>query len=305
MNVLQLRYFMQVVGDRSFTKAARTLNVAQPAVSRQVRLLEGELGVELLVRHAGGADATEAGSLLYFKAQSLLALIGEIRNEVGAKSKEPSGTIRIGFVPSIGNFLIPPLVESYRARFPKVAIQLFEGFSNVLSGWLLSDRIDVAILSEHNRNPLLIYQQLYEEDLWLFHNFRSERSKRKYTLEDVVGKPLVQTSADTGLRRILNKSPLPAGAALNIVVEVESLLVLKHLVRNGVGYHVSPYTSFFDSIREKALYGGPIHGISILRSIALAKGRPISRATSELIALTRSEIARLQSITGDHIRPRG
>ena len=145
MELRQLRYFVSVVRERSFSKASEKLHIAQPALSRQMQLLEEEFGVELLHRTAKGAHATEAGRRFKGLAEFVLNYIAEIKPTLTQFASEPSGNIVIGLPPSLAFILAPRLVEGTRRRFPLVTLRIIEGFSVFLAEWLEEFRLDLAV----------------------------------------------------------------------------------------------------------------------------------------------------------------
>src|SRR3954454_14862398 len=101
MNFRQLKYFVAVVEAGKMTRAADQLHVAQTALGMQIRQLEEDLGVALLVRHSRGVEPTKAGSLLHLRAISILKEVEEARKEVRACEREDSEVIRLGITPAL------------------------------------------------------------------------------------------------------------------------------------------------------------------------------------------------------------
>ena len=119
MELKQLGYFLGVAESGSFSKAAVRLSVAQPILSRQIKLLESELGVELLYRNGRGVVLSEAGKMLETYARSVAQLVEKAQSEIGALRAEPQGRVAIAMPPSIGWMLTGPLVLRCREAFPE------------------------------------------------------------------------------------------------------------------------------------------------------------------------------------------
>lgn len=304
MDVIQLRYFASVARLRSFSKAAAALNVSQPAITRQIRLLEAELGTQLLFRHSRGAEPTEAGLVLGAGAEAILRLFEQTRSEIIAQAAHPTGSIRIGFPPSIGNLLVGSTVSLYRARYPKVMVHLVEGFSHLLREWLLADRIDLAVMTSLEPHRLLVSEPLYEEDLWMLAPALPGRRRavRSFGIEQLAKRPLIQTSRANSLRVLLEGVAADHGLALNVVVEADALPVIKDLVRQGVGVHASPYSAVIRDVESGAFSGGPIRGLAISRVIVRRIDRPVTRAVLEMTSLIRHELLRVAPQAGRSIR---
>ena len=305
MDLLQLRYFLRVAQLGSFTKAAAALHIAQPAITRQVRLLEEELGVELLLRHSRGAEATEAGIKLAAGAESIFRNLAQLRAEVIASSQSVTGNLRIGFPPSVGDLLVSNVVTVYRQRYPDVVLSLREGYSEALRDDLLGDRLDLAVITGSESNPLLVARPLYEEQLWVLEaNGRGAvpAAGRSYSLADVAKRPLIQPSRTNTLRLLLESRAAEAGLELNVVVEAEALHLIKELVRKGVGCHVSPYSAVSGEVGHGDFAGGPLKGLVVSRQLVRRIDRPVSAALLRFTETFDAEVARAERAARGAIR---
>jgi LysR family transcriptional regulator, nitrogen assimilation regulatory protein len=139
------RYFLAIAEAGSVASAARVLRIAQPALSRQLTALENELGVPLFVRHRRGVELTEAGALLRDRARGLLQEVERVRNEVAAKSTEPSGRLSFGIPPSLSAAITVPLVERFCSQYPKVELSIQEGPTETLTAELAAGRLDATL----------------------------------------------------------------------------------------------------------------------------------------------------------------
>jgi LysR family nitrogen assimilation transcriptional regulator len=301
MDLVQLKYFLRVAELRSFSKAADVLHVAQPAITRQIRLLEEELGVALFHRHSRGSEPTEAGQLLETRAAALLRMADQTRVDVVSRAVVPTGSVRVGFPPSVGNLLIGSTVATYRAKYPAVLISLVEGYNQVLQEWMLSDRIDVAVMTGFESHPLLESMPLFEEGLWLL-GPRSRERKRSYTVRDLEHRPLIQTSHHNSLRMLLERAAAAQGFALNIVIQAEALEVIKQLVRRKVGFHVSPYSSVGPDAHRAMYSGGPLRDLAISRHLVWRNDRPRTRAVTEFKRILVEELKQAALVPGALIR---
>ena len=131
MNLKQLEYFVNVAELGSFSKAALILNIAQPALSRQVRLLETDLHVTLLMRNGRGVVLTEAGQRLFDHSVGILQLVSRVREDIQATREEPAGRIVVGLPPSMARLLTLPLVDSFRRTLPQARLAIVEGLSSI------------------------------------------------------------------------------------------------------------------------------------------------------------------------------
>ena len=134
MDLKQIEYFVRVAELGSFTRAAVVLNIAQPALSRQVRLLEVELRQNLLVRNGRGAVPTEAGKLLLEHGRGILHQVERAREELGRVRGALAGRVAIGLPTSVARVMTVPLTRAFRNELPEVRLSISEGLSGAILG---------------------------------------------------------------------------------------------------------------------------------------------------------------------------
>lgn len=298
MDLVQLKYFLKVVELRSMTKAAQALHVAQPAITRQIRQLEEELGVELLHRHSRGAEPTEAGLQLQVGAQAMLRLASETRATVQATTQQVIGTVRVGFPPSVGAALVAQAAAAFRCAHPMAELILDEGYSARLRDALLSDRLDIAVLTDAPANPLLHQTPLYEESLWVFYphgsTIPSQTRGENLPLRSLRDQALIQPGPDNTLRQLIEHAARTEGFVLNVVMQSESLAVTRGLLASSVGAHVSPYTALQVDLQAGALDGQQIEGMWVTRSLARRVDRPLTLAQQKFIGALQDQVGALK-----------
>jgi DNA-binding transcriptional LysR family regulator len=145
MELRHLRYFVAIAEERSFTRAAERLWVAQPGLSTQVRRLEAELGIKLFHRHTRGVELTAAGELFLERARATLAAAEEART-IGAKLEAALiGTIRLGLASEAPARLAPTLLDGFGRDRPNVEVTTFESYAGALMHDLRERRLDAVI----------------------------------------------------------------------------------------------------------------------------------------------------------------
>ena len=152
MDLKQLEYFVRVAELGSFTRAAVALDVAQPALSRQVRLLEVELRQNLLTRNGRGAAPTEAGKLLLEHGRGILHQVERAREELGRVRGALAGRVALGLPPSVAKAMAVPLIREFRQRMPDATLSISEGLSVGMQESLVTGRLDIALL--YNASPV-------------------------------------------------------------------------------------------------------------------------------------------------------
>ena len=146
MNFKQLQSFVHVAELGSFSKAALVLDIAQPALSRQVRALEIDLRETLLLRNGRGVVLTEAGQRLYEHGVNILQALAQAESDMGANRDAPVGRITIGLPPSLGRQLTLPLIDGFQRRLPLARLAIVEGLSSHIGEWISSGRVDLGLL---------------------------------------------------------------------------------------------------------------------------------------------------------------
>lgn len=146
MDLYQLEYFLEAARQRSFTRAAAKLNLAQAALSEQMRKLEGELGAKLFNRGRRETSLTPAGETLRTHAESLLAQATVARRAVGDLVAMRGGRLAVGAIPSVSACLLPAVVAGFRRKHPQVELALHEGTSEAVAHWVESGKIELGVV---------------------------------------------------------------------------------------------------------------------------------------------------------------
>jgi LysR family nitrogen assimilation transcriptional regulator len=252
VNLKQLEYFVAVAELGSFSKAAVILNIAQPALSRQVRLLETDLHVTLLMRNGRGVVLTEAGKRLFDHSVGILQLVSRVREDIEASRDVPSGRIVVGLPPSMGRLLTLPLVEGFRRALPKARLTIVEGLSAHLAEWISTGRVDIGLLHNPEPQPALEVTPVLEEPLGLVSPAQKSSEMRggkagkgagkkvsrrdTATLAELTRLPLILPERSHAMRKLLETQAALSGHKLNVALEVSSVQSILDLVRAGHGH---------------------------------------------------------------------
>jgi LysR family nitrogen assimilation transcriptional regulator len=281
VNTKQLRYFTAVATEGTFTRASAKLRVAQPALSRQIALLESELGTALLIRHRRGVGLTDAGAALLDRARPVLLSLDRIQSEIMDYSAAPAGPLRIGCTPTLTSRLVVKPVLRIRERLPNVAVQIQEGVSHQLCRAVLSDELDAAIVSENLAESFLAAEALFEEQVWLFGPLDKKTYRRKATLQQICKVPMILARSPQTTRRIVDHALAAAKLKLNVVAESDSIQATREFIVSGIGHTIAPYSALIGDVQRGLMFGCPIEPYSIRRSLVRRNDRPISRALQD------------------------
>src|SRR3984885_3610775 len=160
MQYRQLFYFVKIVEAGSFSQAARTIHVAQPALSQQIAELEASLGVPLLQRSARGVKPTVAGEKLYEEASSILRKLESLPSIVRSSTGEMRGLVSVGMPASLSTTLVGPFIETCRADHPAITLKFIDGDSEFLRDEVEKSRLDLALVYEDEFFPVVLRQPL-------------------------------------------------------------------------------------------------------------------------------------------------
>ncbi len=293
MDLKQLRTLLAIAESGSVTTAADMLHIVQPAVSRQLRLLEEELGSPLFERGRRGMQLTDAGHVLVAHARRALRELDRARAQIVPAPGEVSGAVTLGLLPSTSTLLTGPLVSELRGRYPRLAVRVVVGYTGHLQQWLENGDLDVALLYGSSPSSLLEVYPMLDEVLCAVGAPGSVLQPGKpVRLADLAKLPLILPQPPHGLRRLVEEACKAAGSPLEIVAETNAMSVQKELAIWGQGYTVLPSVSVVDDVARGVLVAVPIMEPELQRRLVLAlpTTRHASTATRSVHAAMRSII---------------
>ncbi len=296
MNLRQLEYFVQVAELGSFSRAARLLGLAQPALSRQVRALETDLRETLLLRNGRGVELTDAGRRLFEHAIAILQHVAHARDDMGAQRDEPVGRIVVGLPPSLGRQLTRPLIDAFRSELPRARLAIVEGLTAHIAEWIATGRVDLALLHNPDATPELDIVPVLEEMLCLVQPAPPRRPGKRSPARERTPLPLAQLSSFPlvvpdrmhALRRLMETQAALAGVQLDIAWEVSSVPSIVDLVAAGYGNAVLPRSAVAASGRAaqltmRPLGDPPLHSVLCMAASAHRRATPLARRVAGLL----------------------
>jgi len=299
MDLKQLEYFVRVAELGSFTRAAGVLNIAQPALSRQVRLLEVELRQNLLLRNGRGVTVTEAGKLLLEHGRGILHQVERAREDLGRVRGALAGRVALGLPPSIAKMLTVPLTHAFRKRLPNAALSISEGLTISMLEGLQTGRLDIALLYNPPASPELDTRPLMDEELLLIgpRPAQGRASAPAIALREVSTLPLVIPSRPNAIRMVVETEMAAIGCKPSISLEIDGVTAILDLVADGAGYAILPRYSVAMASRPEVYQLRPITKPRLLSRLALATaaGRTTTmtqQAMIELIQQVAAEVLR-------------
>jgi LysR family transcriptional regulator, nitrogen assimilation regulatory protein len=300
VDLKQIEYFVRVAELGSFTRASSALNIAQPALSRQVRLLEVELRQNLLVRNGRGATTTEAGKLLLEHGRGILHQVDRAREELGRVRGALAGRVAIGMPPSIAKVLTVPLSRDFRARLPHAALSISEGLSFAMQESLINGRLDIALLYGAVVTPGLDITPLLEEDLYLVQRQSSRKANQSVSLKEVAALPLIIPTRPNAIRMLVESELANINCQPTISLEIDGVPAILDLVLDGAGCAVLSQNAVATSGHPELFSVRPITGLRSKLSVAISSLRPATLTQQAMLELVQQLTQQLLQHTFQH-----
>lgn len=290
----QLRYFVQVATLRSINKAAGHLHIAQSALSRRMRQIEYDLGVDLFERSRKGVELTSAGRRLLGRAASLTDDFRRLREFVTDPRSAPSQQLHVGMVPGPSLLLLNQLVAQFHRAAPDIVLQIVEGTTQTLTGQVEAGELEMAIVTDPPPLPRLQFRPLWAEVLFLVAppGMTSRRRMRRL--------PFVVPSQSPAIREIIEKAMQRLGMSFHVDLEMPSSANVKRLIASGGAYAIMPYSAISEEFGGKSFTLDRVPDFSILRVLATSQDRAVLPEARTLIGLIDDLIA--ERIAADPVK---
>ncbi len=298
MEIRQLEYFVAVVEEANFTRAAAKLDVTQPGVSAQIRLLERELGQALLDRSGRRVRLTHVGAAVLPHVRAALRAIADARNAVDELMGMVRGRVSLGMIASCSSVKIPRLLAEFHDRYPDVEITLLEANSDLLIEGLRSGELDLALVSLGHTPQSDIATQIVTSEAIVAAVSRGNplAKMRAIPLEGLEKHPLISLPQGTGIRTCLDEACAAKGLQPRILFEAGNLNMLASLAARGLGVAFLP-ESFAQSCPQE-LHVITVTHPSLSGRIALAwrAQGPASPAAKTFISQARALFATMPGL---------
>jgi LysR family transcriptional regulator, nitrogen assimilation regulatory protein len=252
------------------TRAADQLHVAQPALGLQIKQLERELDVVLLVRHSRGVVPTNAGKLLFERAQSILKLVEESRREVKALGSVARETVILGVTPSIMLQVGSDILLDARDEMPEVFLSLVEEMSHVLIDALERGEVDMALAYDIPERPGLVRKPVLQEELLLVSAKGAAPKGKSIALAKALERDLVQAGERDMIRRLIHDAADTLSLPVKIAFEAQSIAAMKDIAARGLASSIIPFGTAADELERGTLVGQRIEP-AIKRTLYLVR----------------------------------
>lgn len=262
---------MKVVEAGNMTAAAQRLGLAQPALGAQIKQLEEELGVKLLVRHSRGVEATDAGRLLAERARAILSEVNRTRADLRAMGERHEDHIVLGVNPSIVLMLGADLLRRAREKMPDIAVSLVEERTPVLLEALDRGEINISFLYNVAARPGLERTAVIEEDLLLVTAKPDHPVAETVSLAEALEHDLVIAGSRGVIRHIVEGEAKRLGLRMKLAWEVHSISSMKAMIAEGAAASIMPFSLAGEELRSGALLGRRIDRPALTRTLYVVR----------------------------------
>jgi DNA-binding transcriptional LysR family regulator len=291
----RLQVFHAVAKHLSFTKAAETLFMTQPAVTFQVKQLEEQLNTRLFDRAQGRIALTPAGQLAFEYAERILALSAELDTRLKEMGGQAAGPLLIGASMTIGEYVLPQLIGQFKARFPAVRPSLFVGNSEAVQERVAERTLDLGFIEGDSHLPLLQLEVCCEDELQVVCAPSHLLAKNALALPASLAQhAYIGREAGSGTRAVIDRYLQNAGVApesLNTVVELGSPEAIKGLVATGMGFAIMSRVITAKELQLGSLVQVPLEPPLIRNfSVVYAKERFHSRLVAAFLRFAKEQL---------------
>jgi LysR family nitrogen assimilation transcriptional regulator len=298
MDLKQLELFVTVADLGGFSRAARVLGVAQPAISRQVRSLEVELRQSLLLRNGRGATPTEAGKRLLQHARGILQQVDRARRDVDDTKGASVGKVVVGLPPTAARHLTVPFVREFRQRYPRASLSIVEGLSSTIQEWLAVGRVDVGLVYNPTASPAIDFRILLEEPLGLIGPRKAGDEPRRVRLLDLPRYPLIIPSRPHAIRRLVETRLAALGLKPLVAMEIDAVAAILELVAEGHGFAVLSPRALHGAATASRLHARTIVQPQLKSALAIVTSSQRPSTPSQ-----RAAIAMIEELVGPALAP--
>ncbi|MDF2814831.1 MAG: LysR family transcriptional regulator [Paenibacillus sp.] len=297
MELRQLQYAIQIAADKNFSRAAEKLHIAQPSLSQQLSKLEKEIGVLLFHRNTNAVELTHAGALFIEKAQKVIDMMEQIKQEMDDISHTRKGRLTIGSLPITGAHILPMVLPVFQKRFPEIEIVLVEETSARLEQLTANGQTDLSLLSLPLVEEALSYHILIEEEIWLAlppqHPLQISDGV-SVEVKQLEHEPFIILKKGQGFRKLTLDLCSQAGFSPRIVFESSNIETVQSLVAAGMGIAFVPAMVARGQWSEiTPTYAALANNPTRTLVISHRKGRYLSKAAEAFIA-TMKEVLQTQ-----------
>jgi DNA-binding transcriptional LysR family regulator len=286
MDVRQLEMFRAVAEDGAFTRAARRLHVSQSAVSRQLKLLEEELGTLLLHRTGRGVTLTAAGELMLKTANRIHRDMQDVVWQISETQSLQRGLLRLGGGMTVCLYILPRLLKKFRTLHKNVDLRVTSGTAEAVLRLVRNHQVDLGLLTLPIVEADLEVRPVLKEEMVVVTAPRHPLSRERFVEPRSLGRyPLILFEPGSNTRKVLDRFFLEQEIPVNVAMETENVEIIKAMVANGLGVTLIPYAAIAADMRTHRFGWARVRGRRLYRETGWVylKSDYVPRAVPEVL----------------------
>ncbi|MBI3402377.1 MAG: LysR family transcriptional regulator [Acidobacteria bacterium] len=297
MDLRQLEILQAIAETGSFTACGRKLHVSQSAISRQILLLEEELGEPLFLRVGRQVQMTPAAESLVQLGQRVFV---DLKDTVGAitdRTRELRGTLRLSGGMTVCLYVFPPLLKHLRRVHPHLDVRLMVATAGKSVQEIRAGRVDAGLLTlPVDESDLVTVPVLREELLLVTPPSHPLARRRKVLPRDLAGQPFVLFEIGSATRKVIDHFFVSEQIEPTILMDTENVEIIKAMVKTGMGIGIVPYQAVAREVRSGQLFCARIEGHELVRETGwvYARANRVPRVIHELLAAFEAVRSRLR-----------
>jgi len=288
MDLRQLEMFQAIVETGSFTRAGEKLFVSQSAISRQIKLLEEELGDQVFERIHRKVYLTQAGEVLLKHSRQIFGQIRTMTEEIADLTHLRRGTLRLAGGMSVCTYLFPKLLKYYRYLYPQVEVVISTGVAEEILRGLRINEIDLALLSlPYDEEDLEVHPAITEELVLIMEPNHPLAHKDEIQLSDLEPYTFIHFERGSNTRKVIEQALRDGGIRPRNTMELQNVEIIKPLVENGLGVSIVPLPAVMRDVPRRSLHYRRIKGRKMYRELGWValKSNYISAVEKQLLTL--------------------
>ncbi|KFX61331.1 LysR family transcriptional regulator [Paraburkholderia fungorum] len=293
MDLKQIQYFIALFEDGSVTRAAKRLNIVQPALSMQVAKLEEELHQQLFERGSHGMTPTAAGRLMYRLFLPIMRDLAHARQQLIQRDEIVTGRVSIGLIASISESVLADSLSRYHEKYPHVEVTVSDGYSATFIDWVAGGQLDAALINKPRGKLSLDAHAILDEEMVLATSAaHGPDLPHAIELAKLPELELVLPTKRHGLRGVLDTAAQHEDVLLTPRFEIDVLSSIVQLVGKTRFATILPRIVVERAVRAGTLRAYPILAPRIVRHIVCITHprRPLSAAAEALISIIADEL---------------
>ena len=305
MDLKQIDYFLSLARERNMTRAARQLNIVQPALSMQIGRLEKTLGKRLFDRTPQGMSLTPAGETLLEHASAIRREVDRATEEMARLDGKISGRVAIGMITSAAQSTLAVSSAKVAEKYPEIQLLICEGYTDTLIDWTVSGELDVAIVNMPRRSVPLTAHLILDENMMFAHSADNTTTFPKKVPLEMLGRlDLIVPSRRHGLRKILDDAASEAGFALKPRLEIDTLAAICEIVATTNMVTVLPGIALYPLLVSGRLRAKSIVKPAISRTVkwVASPRRLVSAAATAVVNILATDLAESAAAAARFVR---